>query len=100
MDGFTIESDRIATAASGVEQVGERLQAEINTMEGLLGDITSGWQSTSAAPRFATAMQGYLDEARALSTALLSHGAGLAATGRVFDQAEEAVSASTPGVVA
>lgn len=98
MEGFDIATDRIATAASGVDEVGAALHHEISAMEGTLADIGAGWRSTSAAPRFAAAMDGYLDEARLLAEALLGHGASLAATSRTFDQAEEAIATATPGV--
>lgn len=98
MDGFDIATDRIATAASGVDEVGAALHREIAAMEGTLADIGAGWRSTSAAPRFAAAMGRYLDEARLLADALLSHGSSLAATSRAFEQAEEAVAAATPAV--
>lgn len=98
MDGFDIATGRIAAAAVGVEQIGDALNREIAHMGDLLADIGAGWQSSVAAPRFVTAMHGYLDQARLLSQALLSHGAGLAATGRAFDQAEQAIAAATPAV--
>lgn len=100
MNGFDIATDRIATAATGVEGVGTALRGEIATMEGILADLGAGWRSTSAAPRFRSAMDGYLDEARLLTEALLSHGAGLAATGSSFAQAEDAIALATPGVAA
>jgi hypothetical protein len=100
MDGFDITTGRIATAASGVDQVGTALNREIAHMRDLLADIGAGWQSSTAAPRFLTAMNGYLDEAHVLSSALLSQGAGLAATGRAFDQTEQAIAESTPAVTA
>lgn len=100
MDGFDITTDRISTAATGVESVGTALQTEITTMDGILADIGAGWHSTSAAPRFAAAMDGYLADARVLSQALISHGGSLAATSTAFAQAEEAIAASTPGVTA
>lgn len=99
MDGFDIASERIKSAATGVDGVGAALQREIVTMDGLLGDIRAGWQSTSAAPRFAAAMEGYLDDARTLAQALISHGASLSSTAQAFDQAEETVAAATPAVV-
>lgn len=100
MDGFDIATDRIATAASGVDQVGAALHREIASMEATLADIGAGWRSTMAAPRFAAAMGGYLDEARLLAETLLGHGANLAATSRAFEQAEETISAATPAVSA
>lgn len=100
MNGFDVATERIATAATGVEGVGTALRGEIATMDGILADLGAGWKSTSAAPRFAAAMEGYLDEARLLTGALLGHGASLAATGTSFAQAEEAIAAATPVVAA
>lgn len=98
MEGFDIASERIASAATSVDGVGSALQSEIATMDGLLADIGAGWQSSSAAPRFVVAMEGYLDDARQLAHVLIGHGAALAATSRAFEDAEEAVAASTPVV--
>jgi hypothetical protein len=98
MDGFDIATGRSASAASGVEHVGEELTREIGRMHDLLADIGAGWQSTTAAPRFVAAMNGYLDQASLLKDALLGHGAGLAATGKAYEQAEQAVAESTPVV--
>lgn len=100
MNGFDIATDRISTAATGVEDVGTALKGEIATMDGILADIGAGWRSSSAAPRFIAAMEGYLDEARMLSEALLGHGAGLAAAGTAFAQAEESIATATPVVAA
>lgn len=100
MEGFDITTERIATAATGVDAVGAALQHEITTMDGILADIGAGWHSTSAAPRFAAAMEGYLDDARLLAQALISHGAGLQDTSTAFAQAEEAIAAATPAVTA
>lgn len=98
MDGFDITTGRIATAASGVQRVGDELNREIARMHDLLADIGAGWQSSSASPRFVSEMNGYLDQARQLKDALLSHGAGLAATGKAYEQAEQAVAEATPAV--
>lgn len=100
MNGFDVATDRIATAATGVEAVGASLQGEIATMDGILADISAGWQSTSAAPRFVAAMDGYLADARILAGALLTHGASLHATSSAFAQTEEAIAAATPVVTA
>ena len=88
MDGISISSERISTAGVGVIDVGTALNKEISTMGDLLAQIRSGWQSDSAAPQFASMMQGYLDEATVLKDALLSHGAGLQNTGARFADAE------------
>ncbi|HET8588894.1 MAG TPA: WXG100 family type VII secretion target [Nakamurella sp.] len=98
MDGFDVTTGRIATAAAGVEQVADALTGEIATMRDLLGEISAGWQSSAAAPRFLAAMQGYLDQAAALKDALASHGQGLTATVRAFERAEDAIAQSTPAV--
>ncbi len=98
MDGFDIATERISAAASSVDSVGTALQSEIATMDGILADIGAGWHSSSAAPRFVAAMDGYLADARHLALALLSHGEGLASTSTTFAQAEEAIAAATPAV--
>lgn len=100
MEGFDIATDRIGSAATGVESVGAAMQGEIAAMDGILADIGAGWHSSSAAPRFVAAMDGYLADARSLAAALLSHGEGLASTATVFAQTEEAIAAATPGVTA
>jgi WXG100 family type VII secretion target len=100
MDGFDNATERISSAATSVETVGTALQTEIATMDGILADIGAGWHSSSAAPRFVAAMDGYLADARTLAAALISHGEGLAATSTSFAQAEEAIAAATPVVAA
>lgn len=88
MDGITISSERISAAGAGVADVGTALSKEIQAMGDLLGEIRAGWQSDSAAPQFASMMQGYLDEATVLKDGLLSHGATLQNTGLRFGEAE------------
>jgi WXG100 family type VII secretion target len=91
MDGIAITTERIATAGAGVSEVGDSLTREIATMDELLAQIRSGWQSETAAPQFAATMQGYLDQAGQLTRALLSHGATLTATGHKFAEAESSL---------
>ena len=98
MDGIAISTERINAAGAGVTDVGHLLTGEINTMNDLLAQIRSGWQSESAAPRFAATMQGYLDEATRLTSALLGHGATLVATGGRFAEAETTVAETFAGV--
>lgn len=98
MDGFDIATDRISRAATGVEQVAETLGGEIATMEGLLDELSVGWQSSTAAPRFVAAMNGYLEQARQLAGALLGHSAGLAETSTAYGQVEESITQATPAV--
>lgn len=100
MEGFDIATDRITTAATGVESVGTALQGEIATMDGILAEIGAGWRSSSAGPRFAAAMDGYLADARQLTAALLSHGESLASASASFDHTEESIAAATPAVSA
>jgi WXG100 family type VII secretion target len=88
VDGIAISTERIATAAEGVSDVGALLNKEISAMRDLLAQISAGWQSDSAAPRFAATMQGYLEQATQLKDALLSHGASLLTTGHRFAEAE------------
>lgn len=94
MDGITISTDRIATAATGVSDVGALLGREIGVMNDLLAQIRSGWQSESAAPQFAAVMHGYLDQAVQLKDALLNHGTNLLTTGRRFAEAEQSLAQS------
>ena len=98
MNGFDIATERIAATASRVDDIGAALGREIATMHDLLAQITSSWQSSAAAPRFAAAMQEYLTEAGQLKEALVGHGAGLLATGRSFDAAESTVAEALPAV--
>ena len=98
MDGIAISTERIATVGVGVTDVGAALASEIGTMEDLLAQIKSGWQSDSAAPQFAAKMHGYLQEATQLKDALLGHGATLQVTSRRFAEAETALSETVRGV--
>jgi hypothetical protein len=97
MDGITISTDRIATAGTGVTDVGVLLVREIGAMGDLLAQIRSGWQSDAAAPQFVALMQGYLDQATQLKDALLGHGAALLFTGRRFGEAEQSLAQSMVG---
>ncbi|MET3804575.1 uncharacterized protein YukE [Nakamurella sp. UYEF19] len=98
MDGITISTERITAAGAGVTDVGTLLAGEISTMTDLLAQIRSGWQSDSAAPQFATAMHGYLDQATQLKNALLGHGAGLVTTGHRFAEAEGSLAEGLRGL--
>jgi hypothetical protein len=98
VDGIAISSERITTAGVGVTDVGTLLGKEISAMADLLAHISSGWQSDSAAPQFAAAMHGYLDQATQLKRALLSHGATLLATGDKFAEAESHLAEGLRGV--
>lgn len=98
MEGFSVTTERIATAGTGVTDVGTALAREIAAMHGMLDDIRVGWRSTDAAPRFAAAMAGHLEQATSLKDALLSHGESLVGVGRRFDETEAAVAGAIPAV--
>jgi uncharacterized protein YukE len=98
MDGISISSERIAVTGAGVTDVGSLLMREIGTMDDLLAQISSGWQSDSAAPQFAAVMRGYLEQATELTRALVSHGAGLVTTGHRFAEAESSLAQGLRGV--
>ncbi len=98
MEGFSVATERIATAGTGVTDVGTALAREIAAMHGMLDEIRAGWRSTDAAPRFAAVMTSHLDQASTLKDALLSHGESLVAVGRRFDETEAAVAGAIPVV--
>jgi uncharacterized protein YukE len=97
VDGFEVSTGRIAAAATGAGDVGAALGREIATMHDLLAEIQAGWQSSEAAPRFAAAMQGYLDDAAQLKDALLAQAAALTTTSRSFESTESSISAALAG---
>jgi uncharacterized protein YukE len=99
MDGFTVSAERIAAAGGGVSEVATALAGEIAAMHEMLGQITAGWQSTEAAPRFAAIMSGHLQQATSIKDALVSHGATLTATGGQYAKAESALAESIPTAV-
>lgn len=98
MEGISLSSERVVAVGTGVEDVGVRLTREIIAMGDLLGEIRGGWQSDQAAPRFASSLQGYLDQATVLKDALVSHGQTLVSTGHRFAEAEANLAAGIPGV--
>ena len=99
MDNLSVSTQRIATAAAGVGDVGTSLAREIATMNELLGQIRSGWQSSEASPRFAAAMEGHLEAAEALKNSLLSHCAALMTAAQRFGDTESALAAAVPAVL-
>jgi uncharacterized protein YukE len=98
MDGISLGSERIVSAGGGVTDVADTLATEIATMTDLLSQVRGGWRSDTAAPRFASLMQVYLDQAAQLKDALLTHGSSLVATGQGFASAESELSTALPGV--
>jgi uncharacterized protein YukE len=99
MDNLSVSTQRIATAAAGVGDVGTSLAREIATMHELLGRIRAGWQSSEASPRFAAAMEGHLADAGALKDALLGHGAALMTAAQRFGDTESVLAADVPAVL-
>jgi len=99
MDNLSVSTQRIATAAAGVGDVGTSLAREIATMHELLGRIRAGWQSSEASPRFAAAMEGHLADAGALKDALLGHGAALMTAAQRIGDTESALAADVPAVL-
>ncbi len=97
MEGFTVTTERIVSAGSGVTTVGDALAKEITAMHGMLDEIRSGWSSTTAAPRFATAMLGQLDQATVIKDALLSHGTSLTNSGHEYAKAEAQLAEAVAG---
>jgi WXG100 family type VII secretion target len=97
MDGISISTERIATAGADVSDVAGLLMREIGTMGDLLAQISGGWQSDSAAPRFAAVMNGYLEQATQLTKALISHGSTLVAAGHRFAEAESSLAQGMQG---
>src|SRR6478735_5866278 len=99
VEGFSITTERITSAGSGVADVGTALAGEISTMHGLLDEIRSGWQSSDAAPRFAALLDDHLAAATTLKDALLSHGQSLIGAGRRFDETESAIAVGLPAAM-
>ena len=99
MDNLSVSTQRIATAAAGVGDVGTSLAREIATMHELLGRIRAGWQSSEASPQFAAAMDGHLADAGALKDALLGHGAALMTAAQRIGDTESALAADVPAVL-
>lgn len=97
MDGFEVTTAHIAAAATGAGDAGAALGREIATMHELLAEIRAGWQSSEAAPRFATAMQGYLEDAEQLRGALIGQADALATTGRAFENTEASIASALGG---
>jgi len=98
VDGFSIITERISSAGSGVTDVGTALAREISTMHGLLDQIRVGWQSSEAAPRFAALLDDHLATATTLKDALLSHGQSLIGAGRRYAETETAIAGGLPAV--
>ena len=98
MSGLSIDTQRIGAAGIGVSDVGASLAREIATMQDLLGQIRSGWQSSEAAPRFAAAMEAQLADATTLKDALLGQGTGLTTAAQRFGETENALADAVPAV--
>lgn len=99
MEGFSVTTERIASAGGGVTAVAASLATEITNMDGILSEIRAGWQSSEAAPRFVGAMELFLEQATTIKDALVSHGASLVAVGNRFGEAESALAGGIPAAV-
>lgn len=91
MQGLRVESGRVVQLSGGVTSTGDALTGEIATMTGVLDELRVGWQSSTAAPKFAQVMETHLDQATVLKDALLSHGASLTTAAGSYDEAEAAI---------
>jgi hypothetical protein len=98
MDGISLGSDRIVSTGNSVTVIADALGVEIGTMTDLLGQIRGGWQSDTAAPRFAALLQVHLDQATQLKNALVTHGTSLVSVGQGFAAAESDLGTSLPAV--
>jgi len=96
MDGFNVSAERIVAAGGGVTEVAGSLAREIAAMHEMLDQIKSGWQSSEAAPRFATTMLTHLEKATSIKDALVSHGSTLTGTGHQYAKAEASLAESIP----
>lgn len=97
MQGFKVETERVAAAGTGVGDGATRLTAEIALMHRTLEQIRAGWQSSAAAPRFAAAMVVHLDQVTAMKDALLGQAGALTASAQRIAAAEASLAASLGG---
>lgn len=97
MNGFVVETQRVAAAGSEVGKGATALGAEIAAMHRTLEQIQAGWRSTEAAPRFATAMLAHLEQVGAMKDALLGQGAALTSSAQRMAAAEAALAAALGG---
>ncbi|AZI59086.1 hypothetical protein EH165_14000 [Nakamurella antarctica] len=98
MDGFELTTEQVQTAGGAVSDAGVALNSEIAQMDQILADLRVSWTSTSAAPKYALAMDSHLASARLLKDALLSHGEGLVMAGNNIAGSEAALGEQMPVV--
>lgn len=99
MDGFEVTTELVQTTGDAVSDTGLKLNSEITQMNLMLGDLSTAWSSSEAAPRFVTSMEGHLANATILKDALISHGASLVTAGIGMGGTESALSDSMPVVI-
>lgn len=97
MDGFVMSTERLAQTGGSVEQISGSLVREIANMDAMLGEIRAGWASTHAAPRFASVMTAYLQDATTMKNALTSQGATLVSSAQRIAQTEELLAQNLGG---
>lgn len=97
MNGFVVETQRVAAAGTEVGGGAAALGTEIQAMHRTLEQIRAGWRSTEAAPRFAAAMLAHLEQVTAMKDALLGQSAALTGTAQRMAAAEAALAGALGG---
>ena len=97
MNGFVVETQRVAAAGSEVDRGAAALGTEIAAMHRTLEQIQAGWRSTEAAPRFAAALLTHLEQVTAMKDALLGQGAALTTSAQKMAAAEAALAGAMGG---
>ncbi|WP_353648939.1 WXG100 family type VII secretion target [Nakamurella sp. A5-74] len=97
MNGFVVETQRVAAAGSEVGRGAAALGAEIQAMHRTLEQIQAGWRSTEAAPRFAAAMLAHLEQVAAMKDALLGQSTALTGSAQRMAAAEAALAGAMGG---
>lgn len=96
MQGIAITSERLVSVGNTVTDMGALLEKEIAATGQVLAGIRAGWRSDEAAPRYAAALERYLEQAGALKDALVGRGAALVGTGHRFGEAETVLAGEIP----
>lgn len=91
MTRIQLDSGGLAQAGGGVADISQQLSVQIGSMREVLGQLQSGWRSSTAAPAFARTMNQYLTEAQTLQRALTSHGESLLSSANVVGRTEDSI---------
>lgn len=97
MNGFVVETQRVAAAGSEVGRGAAALGTEIQAMHRTLEQIQAGWRSTEAAPRFAAAMLAHLEQVTAMKDALVGQSTALTGSAQRMAAAEAALAGAMGG---